>query len=93
MVFSAREVEYINRLADPAFGFCAAFCCKEAVFKALGQPINFVECELLYIPDQVIQQPRLSFGTAIPEIADCSVRIFPNLPGELVAVAYLFGKC
>jgi len=44
-VFSAREAKYIQKLANPERGFCASFCCKEALFKALSASYNFPECE------------------------------------------------
>ncbi len=93
MVFSPQEVEHIKKLADPEIGFCAAFCCKEAVFKALGKPIDFVECELFYNPEQSIHRPILSFQRdTISEISDCTVRFFHDRSDELVAVVHLFGS-
>ncbi len=93
LVFSSREVEYINSLVEPACGFCAAFCCKEAVYKAISQPMNFIECEFLYHPEKEVQQPILSFaGDGIPKIEECRVNILQLQPDELVAVVHLFGR-
>ena len=52
-VFSAREIYFQRSLPSPALGLCVSFCCKEAVFKALGTPFNFCDCELLYEPGSV----------------------------------------
>jgi phosphopantetheinyl transferase (holo-ACP synthase) len=49
-IFTAREVEHSRSLASPARGLCAAFCAKEAVLKAVGQPIDYQDCELLLSP-------------------------------------------
>lgn len=91
MVFSKKEIEHINKLPDPALGFCAAFCCKEAVFKAIAKPMNFLECELLYLPGEVLQRPLLSIDEE-SEISDCTVRFIFNQPEDLIAVVHLFGK-
>ena len=44
-VFSQAEVNHCRTLSNPAFGLCALFCAKEALFKALGSSYNFPECE------------------------------------------------
>ena len=49
-VFTPAEIAHAASLPDPALGLAVAFCCKEAVFKALGGPYAFTECELLYRP-------------------------------------------
>jgi phosphopantetheinyl transferase (holo-ACP synthase) len=46
-VFSRREIEHCRALRHPEQGLCAAFCCKEAFFKAIGVPYNYPDCELL----------------------------------------------
>lgn len=45
LVFSAREAGRLASLPDPAEGFCTSFCCKEALFKAAGMPIDPHACE------------------------------------------------
>ena len=45
-VFSGEEITYIRQLSDPAKGLCSAFCCKEALFKAISKHYNFPDCEL-----------------------------------------------
>ncbi len=89
-VFSQEETEYIQGLADPAEGFCAAFCCKEAVFKALGKPFNYTDCQFFHEEDKEIQHPVFTTMDEFSRIADCQVRIISTLPGELVAIVHLF---
>lgn len=59
-VFSAREVAHHRRLETPARGFCASFCCKEALRKALPEAYHFPECELLADDYNDWQDVRLS---------------------------------
>jgi len=47
LVFSAREAAHARKTKNPAEALCAAFCCKEALFKALERPFSFPECEVL----------------------------------------------
>jgi phosphopantetheinyl transferase (holo-ACP synthase) len=47
-LFSDAEAAHCAGLDDPAIGLCAAFCAKEALFKALGRPYNFPDCQLLW---------------------------------------------
>lgn len=64
LIFTAREIEHSRTLDDPALGLSVAFCAKEAVIKALGEPIDYRDCELLFHTDgedQVIElSPALS---------------------------------
>ena len=93
MVFSSDEIEHIKSLANQALGFCASFCCKEAAYKALGQPLNFTECELFFNPHKTLQRPKLSLpGTDNPTINDCTVRFLRPQPEEMVAVVHLYGR-
>ena len=45
LVFSPGEAERLAVQPRPALAFCAAFCCKEAFCKALGERYPFVELE------------------------------------------------
>ena len=91
LIFSTREIGHCASLPDEPGGFCASFCCKEAVFKALGQPFNGPECELFWMPDteqysiglseRLRADYRLSGGRAVVEM---------HPPGEFVVQAYLF---
>jgi phosphopantetheine--protein transferase-like protein len=49
-VCSPREAEHLASQAQPALALCAAFCCKEAFFKALGESCALPECECLHHP-------------------------------------------
>jgi len=44
-ICSPREAEHLASRERPALAFCAAFCCKEAFCKALGEAYAFPECE------------------------------------------------
>lgn len=93
MVFSRDETAYIQALDRPADGFCASFCCKEAVFKALSQPIDYLCCRLFYIPGEELQNPVLTLtDPAYPEIAACSARICFSAADEMIAIVHLFGR-
>lgn len=94
MVFSTAEINHIRTLHDQAIGFCASFCCKEATYKALGRPMNFTECELLYNPEKHLQRPTVSLqdDNNNPSIGDCTVEFFHSRPEELVAIVHLFGR-
>ncbi len=58
-VFSAREIYYCRSVADPAVALCASFCCKEAFFKALGEPYPFPSCEFFYEEHASVHRIRL----------------------------------
>ncbi len=59
-VFSEKESIHFDKLANPATGFCAAFCSKEAFFKAVSRHYNFPECELFLTGNDVWQKIKLS---------------------------------
>lgn len=93
MVFSRKEVQHIRNLPDKALGLCSSFCCKEAVYKALGSPFNFTECELFFIPGLHIQRPVLSFPQQPGVlITDCTAKFLSIRAGEQVVVVHLFGR-
>ena len=52
LIYSRNEIDHCLNLPDSFIGFCAAFCCKEALFKALKEPYDFTCCELLWVPSQ-----------------------------------------
>lgn len=90
MIFSRREAAHAAGLPRPEEAFCASFCCKEALLKALETTYPFPECELLYQPQREEQALTLSpdlrrrFG-----IAEVRVRFLAPREGELAAVVYL----
>lgn len=93
MVFSRKEVQYIRNLPDKALALCSSFCCKEAVFKALGSPFNFTECELFYIPGLSLQRPVLSLSQQRDVlITDCTAKFLSIRAGEQVVMVHLFGR-
>jgi len=93
-VFSAREVYFLRRARNVPLGLCASFCCKESVFKALGAPYNFTDCEFLYAGEPgfvpirlargLCREHRIRRGVAIVRVAGRGVR------AEVVVVVYLF---
>ncbi len=91
-IFSRKEVEHIHTLEDKAIGFCAAFCCKEAVFKAIDQPFNFNQCQFFYQPNRKTQPPPLLESIdSFAAVSRCSINIhFPD-DIELMAIVHLFG--
>ena len=92
-MFSTREIEHARALDDPARALCAAFCCKEALFKALGAMFEYPECELLYDPACERQAPELGPAlSARHDIAACTAWVRLWGPGECLGVLYLFGE-
>ncbi len=59
-LFSRREIDHNRRLNNPSLGFCASFCTKEALLKAVGVPIDYRSCELLFSPELEEQQVTLT---------------------------------
>jgi phosphopantetheinyl transferase (holo-ACP synthase) len=49
-ICSPREAEHLASQERPALAFCASFCCKEALCKALGEAYAFPECECFHRP-------------------------------------------
>jgi len=93
LVFSGREIEHARSLGDPARALCAAFCCKEALFKALGTMFEYPECELLFDPESDGQQLLLDAGLVRKQgIAASSTRVRPWGQAECLAVVYVFGE-
>jgi phosphopantetheinyl transferase (holo-ACP synthase) len=92
LVYSDREVSHVRGLPDQALGYCAAFCRKEAVVKALEGSFPFSECEVFYQPDGTAtlclsQRLAQEWGVRASE-----VRLSRPTDEELVAVVYLFGE-
>jgi phosphopantetheinyl transferase (holo-ACP synthase) len=89
-VFTSRERSRCRRLPDPAAGLCAAFCVKEALYKALGSPYNFTDCEFLPGRDSTkgffAVSPR--FAADYPGVMPC-VKILAPVKGHCTAIVYL----
>jgi phosphopantetheinyl transferase (holo-ACP synthase) len=60
LLFTDREAAHNLALTDPAAGFCASFCAKEAMVKAVGVPIDYRDCELLFSPPGGVYRIDLS---------------------------------
>ena len=92
-IFTEREYRHAFSLPEPQAGLCAAFCCKEALRKALGEPYNYTDCEIEWHAGS--EQHKLILDTNLREqhgILDASAIIRANpLDGDqLIAVVYLF---
>lgn len=93
LVFSAREVSHIRTLSDPAEGFCIAFCCKEAMCKALERPFDFRDCELL--SDRASSEQNLRLSQSLRDefnITSASARIMRPHKAERLVVVYLWSE-
>ena len=92
-VFSKEEIRHFNQLAEPEKGFCAAYCSKEAFFKAVSLPYNFNECELYFSDEASWQTLKLSddikkkFGILSAEV---KLEFFEYPFQECIAAVYLF---
>ena len=94
-VFSEREADHVRTLPDPALGLCACFCCKEAVVKALGEPFNLTDCELLPEFNKETNEIHMSLRLRKKYgIARSQARVRRNDldEQELVVIAYIFRK-
>ena len=93
LVFSGRELEHARSLADPAQALCAAFCCKEALFKALGTMFEYPQCELLFEPGSERQRLLLDSGLAREQgIVSSLACVRPWGEAECLGVVYVFGE-
>lgn len=50
LVFTEEETAYARASSTPELMLAVSFCCKEAVFKAVGIPYNYTDCELFFDP-------------------------------------------
>jgi phosphopantetheine--protein transferase-like protein len=94
-VYSPREVQQLTAQAQAARAFCAAFCAKEALCKALGGAYPFQECECLQLcgvaEQQLVLSPQLRASRGL---GGARVRFHESLwpeRGECVAEVQLFG--
>lgn len=94
LLFTDREVAHALALPDPALGLCAAFCVKEAVVKALGVPIDYRDCELLFSPPDGVQEIGLSPGIVEEHgISGAVARImYRGETRECVAAVMILGR-
>ena len=99
LVFSKKEALHNQNLECPAIGFCMCFCCKEAFFKALGEPYDFTECEVFPEPQKrhTFSPLEITIGKDLQahHHIDRAVCFFDENgvdDEEMVAVVYLFGN-
>jgi phosphopantetheinyl transferase (holo-ACP synthase) len=94
-VFTRPEIDHCRRLANPARGLNAAFCCKEALYKALCRPYNFTECEVFFDEESFAVTVRTSEAfrneNGFLELT-AAITQNPLDNDELIASVYLLGK-
>jgi len=92
-VYSAREAAHLAAQPQAARAFCAAFCCKEALCKALGEAYSFPQFECLYrsgAPGQeFVLAPGLKERHGIDEVRVKIDTQFLDERGEFVVEVYL----
>ncbi len=92
MLFSPGETALLRAQPDPCLAFCASFCCKEALLKAVESTYPYPECRFLYRPDQEIQHPELAPGLMERfGLAGVTIRFLVLREGELTGVLFAFG--
>jgi len=92
-VFSAEEMSHCRSLPRPAEGLCAAFCAKEALFKAVGRPYDYAQCELLLDPERGVQALQLAPSLRRElGIAATDLRLEWRPEGHCVATVLVFGE-
>ena len=96
LVYSAREAEHLAAQPQAAQAFCAAFCCKEALCKALGEFYSFPEFECLYRPgapeQEFVLAPGLKERHGIEEVRVRIDEQFLGERGEFVVEVYLIRR-
>ena len=93
LVYSAREARHLAAQPQAARAFCAAFCCKEAFYKALGEFYPFPEFECLYLPgapeQEFVLSPGLQERRGVDEVRVRFDESFLGERGEFVVEVYL----
>ena len=94
LVFTDREVARAAASERPERVLCACYCCKEAVLKALKEPYDFADCELIL--EGAADRERIGLAEALMArrgISRAVARILPEADGEeeVTLVVYLFG--
>ena len=92
-VYSVREAAHLAAQPQAAQAFCAAFCCKEAFCKALGEFYSFQDFECLYRSGAPVQEfvlaPGLKERHGIEEVRLRIDTQFLGERGEFVVEVYL----
>jgi phosphopantetheine--protein transferase-like protein len=94
-VFSKTELDHCRSLKNPAQGLCAAFCCKEALRKAISEPCNYTGFEALF--DERTDTISLHMEAGVMKdlgIKETRVRMIRNErdADELIVMVSLLGK-
>jgi len=93
LVYSAREAAHLAAQPQAARAFCVAFCCKEALYKALGEHYPFPKFECLYragAPEpEVVLAPDVKASHGIGEVRVRVDERFLAERGEFVVEVYL----
>jgi phosphopantetheinyl transferase (holo-ACP synthase) len=96
LVYSEREGSHLAAQPQAAQAFCAAFCCKEALYKALGEFYSFPQFECLYrsgVPEQeFVLAPGLKERLGIGEVRVRIDEQFLGERGEFVVEVHLIGR-
>ena len=96
-VFSSKEIAHARKHAKPAPYYCLSFTCKEALFKAIGKPYEYKECEILpelekrasFIESDITLSPRLKKEINAERVHFRSIlRDTPRM--EIISQVYLF---
>jgi phosphopantetheinyl transferase (holo-ACP synthase) len=95
-VYSAREAGHLAAQPQAARAFCAAFCCKEALCKALGAAYAFPEFECLYLPGtpepEFVLAPGFAERHGIEAVRVWIDEQFLSERGEFVVEVYLIRR-
>ena len=94
LVFTSSESEHARSTRDPPRSLAAAFCCKEALRKALGIPYDWRDCELFWRPGERRLPIRLAPSLIDEHALSDAVAFISASPddGEVVVVSYLFAS-
>lgn len=93
LIYTTKESEYNYKLSRPELGFCACFCFKEALYKAIGGDYEYDECELFLDPNRVSQKLVFKRGFLNRYGIKKARGLFYKINGnECTFVLYLLGK-
>jgi 4'-phosphopantetheinyl transferase EntD len=92
-IFSRKEAAHCQNTGNTLTALCAAFCCKEALFKALKKPFNFDQCELFWNPSDTVH-PVFLAGSLVEEfaLAESIACVEVYRQKECEAIVYLFSS-
>lgn len=91
-IYSQKEIDYYMSSDDPITGLCVAFCCKEAVYKALKQAYNFDTCQIYW--EKSISTYTFHLANSMCdrfEVLEQYALVDISPEGECIVVVYLLG--